>query len=110
MHGLVATCREIAVCTTGTGHAAADFCAAMILCSRSQWCSKFVLGHVRAAVEEAMAATNTGPSNKALSIRLADRLWLKNLSQKIFSACVKFGGNRCRNRQFFSLLSARRAA
>ena len=63
--------REIAMCTTSTSHAAADFCAAVILCSHSQWCSKFVLGQtviVRTVVEEAMAATNSGPSDKALSI------------------------------------------
>ena len=43
---------------------------------------------------EAMAATNTGPSGKVLSISLADRHWLTNLPGKIFSACIKFGGNR----------------
>ena len=41
---------EIAMCTAGTGHAAADFCAAVILCSRLQWCSKFILD--QAVVEE----------------------------------------------------------
>ena len=40
-----------------------------------------------------MAATNTGPSDKALSISLADRHWLTNLPGKIFSACMKFGGS-----------------
>ena len=83
-----------------TGHAAADFCAAVILCSQSQWCSKFVLGqtsHVRAVVEEAMAAMNTGPSEKVLSISLADQHWLTNLPGKIFSACMKFGGSRRRD-------------
>ena len=39
-----------------------------------------------------MAATNTGPSDKDLSISLADRHWLTNLPWKIFSACMKFGG------------------
>ena len=91
--------REIAVCTTGTGHAAADFCAAVILCSRSQWCSKFVLGQTvtRAVVEEATAATNSGPPDKPLSISPADRHWLKNLPWKIFSACMKFGGSQRRD-------------
>ena len=42
-----------------------------------------------------MAATNSGLSDKAVSISLADRHWLKNLPRKIFSACMKFGGNQC---------------
>ena len=48
-------------------------------------------------MEEAIAATNTGPSDKALSISLADRHWLTNLPRKIFSACMKFGGSRRRD-------------
>ena len=32
-----------------------------------------------------------------LSISLADRNGLKNLPRQIFSACVKFGGNPCRD-------------
>ena len=36
------------------------------------------------------------PSNKALSISLADRHWLTNLPGKIFSPCIKFGGSRRR--------------
>ena len=44
-------------------------------------------------MEEGMAATNTSPSDKALSISLADRPWLTNLPGKIFSACMKFGGS-----------------
>ena len=32
-----------------------------------------------------------------LPISLADRNWLKNLPRQIFSACVKFGGNPCRD-------------
>ena len=32
-----------------------------------------------------------------LPISLADRNGLKNLPRQIFSACVKFGGNPCRN-------------
>ena len=32
-----------------------------------------------------------------LPISLADRNGLKNLPRKIFSACVKFGGNPCRD-------------
>ena len=44
-----------------------------------------------------MAATNSGPSDKALSICLADGHWLKNLPRKIFSACMKFGGSRRRD-------------
>ena len=75
--------REIVVCT-GTSSVAAEFCAAVILCSHSQWCGKFVLGQT--VMLEAMAATNSGPSNKALLISLADRHWLKNLSRQIFSA------------------------
>ena len=45
-----------------------------------------------------MAATNAGPSDKVLSISLADRHWLPNLPGKIFifSACMKFGGSRGR--------------
>ena len=54
---------EIAVCTTGTSSAAADFCAAVILCSHSPWCRKFVLGQT--VVQEAMAVTNSGPSDKS---------------------------------------------
>ena len=41
-----------------------------------------------------MAAMNTGPSDKALSISLSDRHWLTNLPGKIFSACMKFGSSR----------------
>ena len=44
-----------------------------------------------------MAATKSGPSDKALSISLADRHWLTNLPGKIFSACMKFGGSRRRD-------------
>ena len=44
-----------------------------------------------------MAATNTGPSDKALSISLGDRHWPTNLPGKIFSACMKFGGSRRRD-------------
>ena len=43
-------------------------------------------------MEEAIATTNTGPSDKALSISLSDRHWLTNLPGKIFSAFMKFGG------------------
>ena len=44
-----------------------------------------------------MATTNLGPSDKALSISLADRQWLTTLPGKIFSACMKFGGSRRRD-------------
>ena len=41
--------------------------------------------------------TKSGSSDKALSIGLADRHWLKNLPENIFSACMKFGGSRHRD-------------
>ena len=72
--------REIAVCTTGTGLAATDFCAAVIvftrhgvasLCLAKQWYS--------AMVREAMAAMKSGPFNMALSISLTDRPSPENL-------------------------------
>ena len=44
------------------------------------------------AVEQEMVATKNGPL-----ISLADRNELKNLPRQIFSACVKFGGNPCRD-------------
>ena len=64
MHGLVVKCREIAVCTTGTGSAAAECRAAVILCSHVEWCIKFV-------------------QRAALPISLADRNWLRNLPRPI---------------------------
>ena len=77
------------MCTTGTGSAAAECRAAAILCSRAEWCRKFV-------------------QKAAVPISLADQIWLKNLPGK--SPCVKFGSNPCRNGQFSRLLSARRAS
>ena len=82
------------------GSAAAEFCAAVILCSHSARCGVESLCLAKRsclAVQEAMVATNSGPSDKALPISLADRNWLKDLPRQIFSACMKFGGNRCRD-------------
>ena len=88
---------EFAMCTTGTGSEAADFCVAVILCSHSGVESlSLAKRSCLAVMQKAMADTNSGPSDKALLISLADRYWLKNLPRQIFSACMKFGGNQCR--------------
>ena len=42
-------------------------------------------------------STSAGYRKPAFPISLADRNGLKNLPRQIFSACVKFGGNRCRD-------------
>ena len=88
--------REIALWTTSTGPAAADFHAAVILCSLSQRCSKFVLGETvmfeQLWKKPWRLRTAALPIRKALSISLADRHWLTNLPGKIFSAFMKFGG------------------
>ena len=93
--------REIALCITGTGTAAADFCAVLevIFCSRSEWCTKFVFGQT--VVLRSRARSHGGyeewPSDRALSISVADRHCLNNLPRKIFSAFMKLGGNRCKD-------------
>ena len=92
--------RGIAVCTTVPGSAAAKFCRVVILCSHWLCCIESLClakWLCLAVVQEAMAAMKSSPSDKALSISLADRHWLKNLPRKIFSACMKFGGNRCKD-------------
>ena len=44
--------------------------------------------------QEAMAAMWKAAIGKvALPVGLTDRNWLKNLPWKIFSVCMKFGGN-----------------
>ena len=50
-----------------------------------------------AIVQIGMAATNSGPSDKALPISLADRHGLRAFLGKNLSACMKFGGNRCKD-------------
>ena len=76
--------REVAVCTTGTGSAAAKFCAAVILCLDSQWCRKFVLGQTSclAIMQEAVAAMNSLPFDKTLRISLAVNIGLETFPGK----------------------------
>ena len=64
MHAATYTFGTKSLCTTGTGSAAADCLAAVILCSLAEWCRKFV-------------------QSAALPISLADRNWLKNLPRPI---------------------------
>ena len=45
----------------------------------------------------ATRSTSAGYRKPAFPISLADRNGLKNLPRQIFSACVKFGGNPCRD-------------
>ena len=100
MHGLVATCNAKSPCVLPVpipqllSFAQPRFCVRTrsgveSLCLAKQSCL--------AVVQEAMAATNSGPSDKALPLSLADRNWFKNLPWQIFSVRMKFGGNRCRD-------------
>ena len=93
MHGLVATyyaCDAKSLCALLVPVPQLLSCrAAAILCSRSEWCRKFV-------------------QRAALPISLADGNWLNNLPRQ--SSCVKFGGSPCRRGEFSRLLSTRRVS
>ena len=58
--------------------------------------SIFALSQLPAAAI-ATWSTHAGYRKPAFLISLADRNGLKNLPRQIFSACVKFGGNPCRD-------------
>ena len=58
--------------------------------------SIFALSQLPAAAI-ATGPTSAGYRKPAFPISLADRNGLKNLSRQIFSACVKFRGNPCRD-------------
>ena len=58
--------------------------------------STFALSQLPAAAI-ATSSTHADYRKPAFPISLADLNGLKNLPRQIFSACVKFGGNPCRD-------------